>query len=252
MKFRMKNKLVLVTGGSRGIGKSIVIKLAEIGYDVAFTYKKNLEVSKSICNNLNNRGFNVKCFHLLLDNYDNISNCVNEIQTEFKKSISILINNAAVAQEKDFESISFLDWDIMLKTNLQGPFHLTQLLIPSMINNSFGKIVNITSIGGQWGGFNQVHYAASKAGLISLTMSTAKIYSKHNINCNAIAVGLVQTDMTTNELSTKNGIDKVKNIPIGRIGTTNDVAETVNYLISEESSYITGQTINLNGGMYFG
>ena len=248
----MKNKLVLVTGGSRGIGKSIVIKLANNGYDIAFTYNKNIALSKSLCTKLTSRGLKVKCFQLSLDDKNKISNCVKKIQNDFKKPISILINNAAIAQEKDFESISSQDWDKMLKINLKAPFQLIQTVIPSMIENSFGKIVNITSVGGQWGGFNQVHYAVSKAGLISLTMSVAKIYSKYNINCNAIAVGLVETDMTKNELNTDKGKDKIKNIPIGRIGTAKEIADTVDYLISNASSYITGQTINLNGGMHFG
>ena len=140
----------------------------------------------------------------------------------------------------------------MLKVNLQGPFHLIQKIIPSMINNNYGKIINITSIGGQWGGFNQVHYAASKAGLINLTRSVANTYSKFNINCNAVSVGLVETEMTKNELNTNLGKSKIKNIPFGRIGNLNEISNVVKFLISDESSYVSGQTINVNGGMYYG
>jgi acetoacetyl-CoA reductase/3-oxoacyl-[acyl-carrier protein] reductase len=121
-----------------------------------------------------------------------------------------------------------------------------------MIQRGWGRIINITSIGGQWGGFNQVHYAASKAGLINLTRSLAKLYSQNGITSNAVAVGLVQTDMSAAELATDAGRAKVKSIPCGRVGTLQDISEAVAFLASDQSDYITGQTINLNGGMYFG
>ena len=121
-----------------------------------------------------------------------------------------------------------------------------------MIAQGWGRIINMTSIGGQWGGLNQVHYAASKAGLINLTRSLAKLYSAKGITTNAVAIGLVQTEMSAAELSTSAGQDKVRAIPRGRIGTVQDIAGTVAFLASDQSDYITGQTINVNGGMYFG
>ena len=121
-----------------------------------------------------------------------------------------------------------------------------------MKEKGWGRIINISSIGGQWGGFNQVHYAAAKAGLISLTMSLARIYSKYGITSNAVAPGLVATDMSSAELETDAGREKVRNIPMGRIATVEEVAWVVVFLAGEDSSYITGQTINVNGGMYFG
>ena len=119
-----------------------------------------------------------------------------------------------------------------------------------MIKNGWGRIVNIASIGGQWGGRNQIHYAASKAGLIKLTLSLAKLYSKKGITTNAVSPGLVKTDLVANELNTSAGKNKVKQIPIGRIAGTNEIADIVNFLCSDQASYITGQTINANGGMY--
>ena len=121
-----------------------------------------------------------------------------------------------------------------------------------MIANQWGRIVNITSIGGQWGGFNQVHYAASKAALINFTQSIAKIYSKEGITSNAVAIGLVNTDMSNAELDSEEGKKKVENIPVGRVGSIEEIANTVHFLCSEDASYITGQAINVNGGMYFG
>ena len=201
----------------------------------------------SLTENLVNKGYNVFPFHLNQDSSQSILNCLSNIKEKFNEDISVLINNAAMSQEKPFEDITNSDWEKMFKTNLQGPFFLIQNVIKKMSQNNFGKIINISSVGGQWGGFNQVHYAATKAALINLTMSIAKIYSNKGINCNAIAIGLVNTDMIANELQTISGKNKVKNIPIGRVGETQDVSNAVSFLISEKASYITGQTINLNG-----
>ena len=128
---------------------------------------------------------------------------------------------------------------------------MIQEIIPQMQKNGFGRIINISSIGGQWGGLNQVHYAASKSALINLTRSIAKLYSKDGITSNAIAPGLVATDMSANELSTEAGKAKVASIPSARLGTVEEIGSIVNFLASDASSYITGQTINANGGMYF-
>ena len=140
---------------------------------------------------------------------------------------------------------------MMLGTNLRGAFIFSQEVLPNMMKSGWGRIINIASIGGQWGGINQVHYAASKAGLINLTRSIAKIYSSYGITCNSVSPGLVQTDMASREIGSKEGQEKLKNIPIGRVGTTSEIASAVGFLASDEASYITGQTINLNGGMYF-
>jgi NAD(P)-dependent dehydrogenase (short-subunit alcohol dehydrogenase family) len=140
----------------------------------------------------------------------------------------------------------------MMAINLRGPFVLIQEVLPKMMETGWGRILNISSIGGQWGGYNQVHYAAAKAGLINLTRSIAKIYSGYGITSNAIAPGLVATDMTANELSTIAGQEKLNNIPSRRLGTVEEIAAAAIFLASDEASYITGQTINVNGGMYFG
>ena len=247
---KKNNKVALVTGGSRGIGKAIIEKIAPVvGYTV-FTYKTNKEKALQIKENLSNKGYKTECFKLDQSNRNEIKAIVKEINSLFG-GVDILINNAAISQEKPFEMIMDEDWELMLKTNLQGPFGLIQECLPHMKEQRWGRIVNIVSIGGQWGGYNQVHYAASKAGLISLTHSIAKIYSKFGITSNAVSPGLVATDMAKNELQTETGKKKVENIPLGRIATPEEVAFVVAFLISDGASYITGQTINVNGGMLF-
>ncbi|RLA82935.1 MAG: 3-oxoacyl-ACP reductase [Epsilonproteobacteria bacterium] len=234
------NKLVFVTGSGSGIGESIANYFSLNNYQVVYGYH-------NIRPDDNN-------FYIQVDisNRESIINAISKTEEKFGKSIDILINNAAISQEKIFLDITDDDWNNMLNINLQGAFRFTQEVLPNMIKNKWGRIINITSIGGQWGGFNQVHYAASKAALISFTQSIAKIYSKDGITSNAISPGLVSTDMSESELNTYLGKEKVKNIPIGRLGTKDEIASIAYFLASSESSYITGQTINANGGMYFG
>ncbi|NLJ71755.1 MAG: 3-oxoacyl-ACP reductase FabG [Syntrophomonadaceae bacterium] len=243
-------KVALVTGGSRGIGCGIVRSLAEAGYNVAFTYNTNKELAERLVQDIGKFDSRVIAVQMSLQDKNTIKKALKSITDEFGM-INILINNAGMAQEKPFINITGQDFDDMMAVNLKGPFILCQETIPNMVSNGWGRIINISSIGGQWGGYNQVHYAAAKAGLINLTRSLARIYSSNGITINAVAPGLIHTDMITQEINSESGRDKIKNIPAGRIGETKEVADVVKFLVSEEASYITGQTINVNGGMYF-
>jgi len=244
----IKDKVALITGGSRGIGKAIALELALRGYKTIFTYNKNLQLAKEVKKTITSKGLQAEYFKLDQSKRRNVRDLINKIIKTFN-SIDILVNNAAISQEKPFEDISDKDWEYMMKVNLQGPFMLIQEVLPIMIKKNWGRIINIVSIGGQWGGFNQVHYAASKAALINLTHSIAKLYSKYNITSNAVSPGLVLTDMSKREISSKQGKEKIKNIPLNRIAKPEEVAKVVAFLASEDASYITGQTINVNGGM---
>jgi NAD(P)-dependent dehydrogenase (short-subunit alcohol dehydrogenase family) len=243
----MTKKVVFITGGGRGIGKAITKKFQNDKYYVAIGYKLDKSSAMEVCSNFSN-SFIVQ---VDISNRTSIKRAIKKITDYFNQPISVLINNAAIAQEKPFLKISDRDWENMLVLNLQGPFRLIQEILPPMIKKKWGRIINISSIGGQWGGQNQVHYAASKAGLINLTRSIAKLYSSNGITSNAVSPGLVLTSMAKKEIKSKKGKEKIKDIPIGRIATSEEIANTVLFLASEESSYITGQTINLNGGMYF-
>ena len=249
---RTTGKICLVTGGNRGIGAGIVRHLAQQGYNVALTFKVNAEQANRIEAELIQTGLSVKAFQMDHTNRIEVKKVISSVEDHFSNSVEVLVNNAAIAQEKPFETITDEDWENMLRVNLQGPFICVQEILGKMLTNRWGRIINITSIGGQWGGYNQVHYAAAKAALINFTRSIAKIYSQHNITSNAIAVGLVATEMSQAELESDAGQNKVAGIPIGRIAKVEEIAAAVGFLISPEASYITGQTINLNGGMYFG
>ena len=246
----MKNRIALVPGGSRGIGKGIAMELAKNGVSVVVTYVENKKEADLVCQNI--KSMKGSCAKVQMDSKSrkSIKKAVEFTRKKFGK-IDILINNAAISQEKPFESITDDDFDQMMSVNLRGPFSLAQELIPDMVTSKWGRVVNIVSIGGQWGGYNQVHYAASKAALINFTQSIAKIYSAHGITSNAISPGLVATDMTSFELNTTLGRKKVSEIPIKRLGTAKEIGAAAVYLVSDEAAYITGQTINLNGGMLF-
>ena len=247
----LSGKVALVTGGSRGIGRAISLALAKAGALVALSYKNKRELAKIVERSINDTGGKALALKMVLEDRNSIINAVAEVKRRLGH-IDILVNNAAISQEKPFDTITDTDWDYMLAVNLRGPFACCQSVLPDMIANGFGRIINITSIGGQWGGFNQVHYAAAKAGLISLTRSLSRIYSSAGITTNAVAPGLVASDMSANELNTDAGKDKVRNIPMGRIASAEEIASVVVFLSSDAASYITGQTINVNGGMYFG
>jgi len=237
------NKTVFITGGSQGIGKAIVERLANENYYVIVGYKSNKKKAEAIVNKIKKSNSEAIAIYCDLSDRKSIKKVFNEIG-----NIDILINNAGISQPKKFLDISDKDWSKMLSVNLQGAFICSQEAIPGMIKNKWGRIINIASIGGQWGGVNQVHYASAKAGLIGLTMSLARIYSGSGITSNAISPGIITTEMTSwIKDNNKNSI--LKDIPIGRFGFPNEIAEVVSFLASNHSSYITGQTINVNGGM---
>jgi acetoacetyl-CoA reductase/3-oxoacyl-[acyl-carrier protein] reductase len=242
------NRIIFVTGASRGIGKGIAELFLVHGHRVAVGYRKNKETAEY----LTRKYSNALAVQVDVADRSSIKRAIEATRSHFGHGIEVLVNNGAIAQEKTFLTITDEDWDHMHAVNLRGPFAFTQEVLPDMLDAGWGRIINITSIGGQWGGFNQVHYASAKAGLINFTKSMAKIFSANGITINAVAPGLVATDMSANELQTEAGREKVKNIPAQRLGTVAEVAETVLFLSSKGASYITGQTINVNGGMYFG
>ncbi len=242
-----ERRLALVTGASRGIGRAIAETLLERGLSVACGYRRERQKADEVAKAW------PRAFSVAIDIHDRtaVKKAIRAIERKFARRIDILVNNAAIADEKPFETIRDADWDRVLETNLRGPFIVAQETLPAMAEQGWGRIVNIVSIGGQWGGMRQVHYAAAKAGLINLTQSLARLYSARGITSNAVSPGLVATDMTEKELRSKAGRAKAAQIPVGRIGAAEEIAAAVAFLCSDEAGYITGQTINVNGGMLF-
>lgn len=243
----MSHGVVFVTGASRGIGKAIAETLINAQYKVAVGYNSHRALAELVAGNSNS----AMAVHVDVSDQSSIDQALSITEEAFG-AIDVLVNNAGMAQQKPFLELTDDDWEKMLSVNLLGAVRCTRRVLPSMISNKYGRIINISSIGGQWGGVHQVHYAAAKAGLINLTKSMAKLYSKSGITCNAIAPGLVETDMIAKEIKDELAHKIIAEIPAGRLGGVQDIASAVLYLSSKEAGYITGQTISVNGGMYLG
>lgn len=241
----MKQRVALITGASKGIGKAIAQTMHEDGYMVLAGFNKTkIPTTESEIKE-------IKPIHIDINSEESVAKAFEYIKKKYGY-IDVLVNNAAKAQPKDFLDITDLDWGEMISVNLMGAVRCTRFALPEMINNRRGRIINVASIGGQWGGINQVHYAASKAALINFTQSIAKLYSKYGVTSNAISPGLIETQMIVSELSRLENSSYLNKIPLGRLGDVKEVADAVAFLASLKASYITGQTLNINGGMYFG
>ncbi|HWX89732.1 MAG TPA: SDR family oxidoreductase [Rhizomicrobium sp.] len=238
-------RLALVTGAGGGIGRAAALALLGAGYRVACGYNANRAGAEKI-QRVHPGALAVK---IDIASRASVKRAIAAARKHFGADFDILVNNAALVQEKPFHSLTDADWDRMLAVNLRGAFIVAQESLPAMLAKKWGRIINITSIGGQWGGMRQVHYAAAKAGLINLTHSLARLYSGAGITANAIAPGLVATGMITKELQSKAGKQKAAQIPVGRIAEPSEIAAGVLYLASDGAAYITGQTLNINGGL---
>lgn len=240
----MNNKVAFVTGGAKGIGSAVVKRLINDGFKVAFTYNSSEEKANSLANS-----FGEKCKAYKLDITD--SNAVKTVVDDIEKSfgeIAILVNNAGIAEQVLFTDITDEMWHRMIETNLSGAFYCSRAVLKYMINRKSGKIVNISSVWGETGGSCEVHYSASKAGLIGMTKALAKEVGLSGITVNSVSPGVILTDMTSHfDEETMNTLKE--ETPLYRIGTPEDVAGAVSFLASKDADFITGQNISVNGGM---
>ncbi len=244
---KTNTKLALVTGASRGIGHAVASKLLAEGYSVACGYN----LHKNGAEELEKKYPEALAVRVDIRSRASIKKALAAVRKQWGKTPDIVVNNAGIADEKPFERITDADWNRMLETNLRGAFIVAQETVPAMRKKRWGRIINIVSIGGQWGGMRQVHYAAAKAGLINFTHSLAKLFSRDGITSNAVSPGLVETDMIKKELGSKEGKQKAAQIPIGRLTAPEEIAAAVAFLASDSAASITGQTLNVNGGMLF-
>jgi len=243
---RLKDKVALITGGARGIGRAIAMVFAKEGANIVVA-DVNLEIAQKTA--LEIEGLGVKALALEMDvtNYDKVEEGVNKILDKMAK-VDILVNNAGITKDNLLLRMSPADWDAVINVNLKGTFNCIKAVSRPMIKQRSGRIISIASIIGLMGNPGQANYAASKAGIIALTKTVAKELASRNINANAVAPGFIQTEMTAKlpeDLKKK----MLEAIPLAKLGTPEDVANVCLFLASDESSYITGQTITIDGGM---
>jgi 3-oxoacyl-[acyl-carrier protein] reductase len=243
----LENKLAVVTGASRGIGKAIAIKFAEHGANIIFTASKLNENTSSLESELKKLGVNAIAFGFDISNFDEVKKFSEQVVKEFGAP-DILVNNAGISIDNLILRISEEQWDQVMAVNLKSIFNTTKNFVPSMLKKRAGSIINLTSVVGVGGNAGQSVYSASKAGIIGFTKSIAKEIGARNIRCNAIAPGYIETDMTA-ALDQKLKEEWVKAIPLKRAGTPEDVANTALFLASDLSTYITGEVIMVNGAM---
>ena len=239
------NKVAFITGGTRGIGKQIALTLAKEGCDIALNYRNQTEDLNTLKKEIEQN--KVKCLLVQGDvsNFENCEEMTNKIIEEFGK-IDILVNNAGITKDMLLMRMKKEDFEQVIDVNLVGTFNVTKNVIPYMMKAHEGRIVNISSVVGVAGNAGQTNYSASKAGIIGFTKSLAKEVGSRNILVNAVAPGFIQTDMTA-VLKEEVKEEIAKNIPLKRMGTAQDVANVVKFLVSEDSSYVTGQVIHIDG-----
>ncbi|MTI47696.1 3-oxoacyl-[acyl-carrier-protein] reductase [Sporosalibacterium faouarense] len=243
----LNGKVALVTGGSRGIGKAIALKLASLGAKVVINYSSSDVKAKEVVEEIKGLGSDALAVKANVAKMDETKNLIEKAIEKFEK-VDILVNNAGITRDNLLMRMSEEEWDSVFNVNMKGTFNVTKSLIRSMIKQKNCSIINIASVVGITGNAGQSNYSASKAGIIGFTKSIAKEVAKKNVRVNAIAPGFIETAMT-DELSDKVKDEYMKNIPLKRLGKPEDIANTVAFLASDMSSYITGQVIVVDGGM---
>jgi 3-oxoacyl-[acyl-carrier protein] reductase len=244
----LDNKVALITGGSRGIGEGIVLKFAEHGAHIAFTYVSSDDKANALVEKIKAMGVNCKCYKSNAGDFASSETMVAEVIKDFG-TIDICVNNAGISRDNLLLRMTPDQWDEVMMANLKSAFNLSKQVMRPMMKARSGSIINMSSVIGVMGNAGQSSYAASKAGMIGFTKSVAKELGSRNVRCNAVAPGFIETDMTA-YLKDGEGADKYKaGIPLGRFGTADDIANVCLFLASDLSTYVTGQVINTCGGM---
>ncbi len=245
----LAGRVALVTGASQGIGRGCALALAEAGATVALA-ARSVEKLEAIAAEIRAAGGTAQAFPIDVGHEESIKECAKAVIVQFGK-VEILVNNAGITRDGLMLRMRRGDWDAVLTTNLTGAFLLTQAVSSSMLKARWGRVINITSVVGETGQAGQANYAASKAGLIGLTKSLARELASRGITVNAVAPGYIDTAMTA-VLDEKQREAMTSQIPLARAGSDKDIAAAVAFLASEEAGYITGHTLDVNGGMYMG
>ncbi|WP_417450184.1 SDR family NAD(P)-dependent oxidoreductase [Kordiimonas sp.] len=244
----LEGKAALITGGSRGIGKAIVGAFAREGAHVYFSYASNEAAAKATCDEFDLP--HSRAFRADVRDRKALGELFAKIEDDAGQ-LDVLVNNAGINKPEDFDKITDEDWDEILGVNLKGPFVVTQEALGLLRKSGAASVIHIGSVSGQYGGPRTAHYAASKAGLISLAQVIARFLATDGIRSNTLAAGLVASEMATNALNNPAVLAAAEQVLLKRFATPEEVAETAVFLASDRSSYVTGQTINVNGGLYF-
>lgn len=244
----LEGKVSLVTGGSRGIGRAICLALAEERSAIAVNYNTNADAAKEVVAQLQKVGVKAKAFQADVSNEEQSHQMVEQILSEFGR-VDVLVNNAGITRDRSFLKMTPDQWHSVLMVNLTGPFNITSALLSQMCDRKWGRIINISSIVAQMGNFGQSNYAVAKGGLIAFTKTLAREVARKGVTVNAVAPGFIETDMTAS--LPPESLEVVKKMtPMGRLGKPEEVARAVRFLAAEEASFVTGQVLNINGGMY--
>ena len=241
----LQNKVAVVTGGSRGIGKAIAEKFAAEGASVAILYSSNSASADAVVEEIRNAGGTAKAYQCHVENSDEVGNTIDDVLNDLGK-IDILINNAGITRDKLLMMMKEEDFDDVISVNLKGAYNTMRKVCPMLARQRWGRIINLSSIAGINGNAGQVNYSASKAGLIGMTKSAAREFAGRGITVNAIAPGFVETDMTEKFASDEN---VMKRIPVGRMGRPDEIASLALFLASDAAAYITGEIIRIDGGL---
>jgi len=244
-----ERKVVLITGGSRGIGKQVALRFAKEGYNIAINYVSDKTDTKLLEEEIKSQNSNIEVLLIKADvtSYEESEKMINETIERWGK-IDVLINNAGITKDTLLVRMKEEDFDKVIQVNLKGTFNVTRCIVPYMIKKKSGNIINLSSVVGVTGNAGQCNYSASKAGIIGFTKSLARELASRNIRVNAVAPGFIKTDMT--EVLSDNAKEVINaQIPLKRMGTAQEVANVIYFLGSDQSSYITGQVINIDGGM---
>lgn len=244
----LKDKVAVVTGGSRGLGRAIALKLAENGANIAVVYAGNEQAANEACEQISQHSVKVKAYRCDVSDFEATKELTAQIISDFG-GIDILVNNAGIVRDGLTLHMKEDDFDAVIDTNLKGAFFMIKNCYSHFMKKRSGKIINITSVSGMMGNPGQANYSSAKAGLIGLTKTIAKELAGRNVTCNAIAPGFIETEMT-DKLSDKVKEGAVAAIPLKRMGKPEDVANLAAFLADEQSNYITGEVIKVDGGLY--